>query len=530
MVDVWIRGGDVIDGTGAPKAQRDVLLNDGKIVALGMWEHVEARTVIDASGKLVTPGFIDAHRHADAAAFSEGFGECELSQGLTSIINGNCGVSVVPLGGAYREETARYLAPITGVIEERIPTDSLSAYHAALKQHGMPIHMGMLAGGGTVRASSVGFSKTRLGLREEGLVQKGLERMLSEGALGVSLGLGYAPECFYDTEGLIRALAPIRNTNTVLSVHMRSAEVKLMESLNEMLFVAKSLRVPLQISHLKATGKRNWNRLIYKALKRLEQAREEGIDVLCDVYPYTAGSTQMLQILPPDLLVGGVDAITERLLDPKVVKSLQKRFVSDESYDNYPMLVGWENILVSSVTRAEHHSYVGKSIAELCGDREPGAFACELLAKERCAVSMIDFLTHEDDVAAIFSHPLSYGISDATYPTTGEPHPRVYGSFVRFLTRFVRERGTLSVEEAVHKLTEVPAKRYRLKDKGVLKAGADGDVLVFDFSKLESPATYEAPRQCCRGMDVVLVNGAVAWQNGSKSKENHGSILEQSRG
>lgn len=530
MADIWIKGGKVIDGSGAAAREQDVLVQDGKILAVGKWEQVEAETVLDASGKFVTPGFIDAHRHADAAAFSEGFGACELSQGLTSVINGNCGVSVVPLAGAYREETARYLAPITGVIPKDIPTDSVCAYQQALKKHGIPIHMGMLAGGGTLRAAVAGFSQTVLTSEEEKQIQNGIERMLSEGALGVSLGLGYAPECFYDTAGLIRVLEPIRGTGTVLSVHMRAAEVRLLESLEEMLLVARTLDVPLQISHLKATGKRNWNRLIFRVLHRIEQAREEGIDVLCDVYPYTAGSTQMLQILPPDLLVGGVDAITERLGRPEVVKSLLKRFVTDDGFDNYAMLVGWENILISSVTKQEHSCYVGKSVLEACGDQDPGVFACDLLRKERCAVSMIDFLTHEDDIAAIFQHPLSYGISDATYPTTGEPHPRVYGSFVRFLTEFVRKRGTLSIEEAVRKLTQMPADRYGLIGKGRIETGADADVLIFDIDRLEAPASYETPRQCCRGMDTVLVNGKPAWRDGQRCEGTFGTILTQSRG
>ena len=290
MFDIVIVNGSVLDGSGREAKRLDVGVRDGKIAALGDLKNAEAKEVIDAAGKTVCPGFLDLHRHADAALFRPGYGDCDLYQGITTIGNGNCGLSLAPQAGPYASAIAAYLHPVTGDFSG-IPVDSLADYHRALKARPLPVNALMLAGGGTIRASVAGFGKMRLDDENFSAIHKKLESSLSEGAAGVSLGLGYAPECYYTTDELIRALEPIRNTGTVLSVHMREEAMKLLPSLDEMIAVARELRVPLQISHLKATGRENWGKLAPLALKRIADAREAGLDVCCDVYAYTAGST-----------------------------------------------------------------------------------------------------------------------------------------------------------------------------------------------------------------------------------------------
>ena len=339
MFDIVILNGSVLDGSGAAARRLDVGVKNGKIVALGSLEDAEAGEVIDAAGKTVCPGFLDLHRHADAALFREGYGDCDLFQGVTTIGNGNCGLSLAPQAGPYREAIGAYLKPVTGDFSG-IPVDTFADYMAALRARPLPVNVLMLAGSGTIRASVAGFQKLRLEDQDFAAIHAKLEQALSDGAGGVSLGLGYAPECYYTTEELIRALSPIRGTGTVLSVHMREEAMKLLPSIDEMIHVAKELRVPLQISHLKASGRENWGKLAPMALDRIAQARADGLDVCCDAYAYTAGSTQLIHILPPEFLQGGPAAITERLRDSDARRRLLDRLEHGRDFDNYVYRVG----------------------------------------------------------------------------------------------------------------------------------------------------------------------------------------------
>ena len=287
MLDLLIRGGTVIDGTGAPGFSADVAIEGGVIAAVEpLPPDTPARRVMDAAGKLVTPGFIDIHRHADAAAFRPGFGELELRQGLTTIVNGNCGLSAAPFGPAHREEILAYLAPITGEAPPELETETLAGYFAS--QPPAPIHTGMLAGAGVLRADAAGYALQRLEKRHYDAIHRSMERALSDGAVGVSLGLGYAPECFYTTRELIEALRPLSGGDVPVTVHMRQEGAGVVDSVREMLTVARTLRIPLQISHLKAMGRDSWGKKIPQVLELLEEARQEGLDVLilgCTHYP-----------------------------------------------------------------------------------------------------------------------------------------------------------------------------------------------------------------------------------------------------
>ena len=287
MLDLLIRGGTVIDGTGAPGFSADVAIEGGVIAAVEpLPPDTPARRVMDAAGKLVTPGFIDIHRHADAAAFRPGFGELELRQGLTTIVNGNCGLSAAPFGPAHREEILAYLAPITGEAPPELETETLAGYFAS--QPPAPIHTGMLVGAGVLRADAAGYALQRLEKRHYDAIHRSMERALSDGAVGVSLGLGYAPECFYTTQELIEALRPLSGGDVPVTVHMRQEGAGVVDSVREMLTVARTLRIPLQISHLKAMGRDSWGKKIPQVLELLEEARQEGLDVLilgCTHYP-----------------------------------------------------------------------------------------------------------------------------------------------------------------------------------------------------------------------------------------------------
>ena len=528
MFDTILRGGTVIDGTGRPAFPADVGITGGTITAVGDLSAAAAGRTMDVAGRTVTPGFIDIHRHADAAAFRPDYGSLELRQGLTTIVNGNCGLSAAPFGPDHAAAIRAYLRPITGDIPDTLPSASLAAYLAALRD--LPLHTGMLVGAGILRADAAGYELEHLDEAHYRAIHRAMERALGDGALGVSLGLGYAPECFCTTEELIHTLEPLRGQDIPLTVHMRQEGAGVCDALAEMLTVARSLRIPLHISHLKAMGRDSWGKKIPRALALLEQARQEGLDVSCDVYPYTAGSTQLLHILPPEFLEGGMDAVVRRLSDPAARRELARRIESGDGFDDIAKLAGWDGIYLTSLHCPEDHPYQGMSlqqIAELTG-QDPLTCCCDLLVREQGEITMIDFMAHEEDIAAILQDPFSNLISDSTYPTEGQPHPRVYGTFVHLLTRFVRERGDLTPEAAIHKMTGRPAAVLGMKDRGVLTPGAQADINVFAPEDLREPGTYQDPCRMAEGLDTVLVAGQPVIDGGQYTGVMAGQIVRRS--
>ena len=528
MLDLLIRGGTVIDGTGAPGFSADVAVEGGVIAAVEpLPPDTPARRVMDAAGKLVTPGFIDIHRHADAAAFRPGFGELELRQGLTTIVNGNCGLSAAPFGPAHREEILAYLAPITGEAPPELETETLAGYFAS--QPPAPIHTGMLAGAGVLRADAAGYALQRLEKRHYDAIHRSMERALSDGAVGVSLGLGYAPECFYTTEELIEALRPLSGGDVPVTVHMRQEGAGVVDSVREMLTVARTLRIPLQISHLKAMGRDSWGKKIPQVLELLEEARQEGLDVGCDVYPYTAGSTQLLHILPPEFLEGGMDAVVRRLRDPAARRELAQRIETGDGFDDIARLAGWDGIYLTSLHCPEDHPFLGKSLAQIAAltGQDPLNCCCDLLVREDCQITMIDFMASEEDIAAILQSELSNLISDATYPTEGMPHPRVYGTFPRLIQHFVMEKHILTPEQAVRKMTALPAKALRLRGKGTIAVDMDADLCVFDPAQLRENGDYQHPCRMASGLDAVLVAGEAAVTHDTYTGAQAGTVIRR---
>lgn len=524
MFDTLIRGGTIIDGSGAAPTCADVAVKDGRIAAIGP-DLGQAAQVIDASGFCVTPGFIDIHRHGDAEVFRPGFGKAELRQGLTTILNGACGVSLVPFGDRHREELLHYLEPITGKLDPAIPTESLGAYLAALRRVRLPLNVGMMLGAGTVRADLFGYGEAEPDDMRP--LHRQLERGIADGAYGISLGLGYAPECFYTTDGLIRALQPLQGGDVPVTVHMRHEGDGVCDSVEEMIAVAKALRCPMHVSHLKAMGKRNWHVKIPRALELMRRAREDGVDISCDVYLYDAGSTQLLHLLPPDFLKGGVDAICARLRDKAQRNLLREAIAHRRDFDNIAQMVGWENIMLSALNLPQYRHLIGKTVAEAAEllKLEPVDCLCKLLADERCAVTMIDRMACEDDICTILNDQYSSVISDSTYPTSGKPHPRVYGSYARVFERFVLEKQAIDLPTAVRKITALPAEAMRIRNKGLLRVGMDADINIFKPEQLHERATYLDPRRESEGMDTVLVGGKPAILRGAWTDAGAGTVI-----
>lgn len=527
MYDYLIQNALILDGSGAPAVSGDVAIAGGSIAAVGQLPGAPAHQVIDAQGRYLTPGFIDVHRHGDAALFSPDYGQAELAQGLTTVVNGNCGLSLAPVGGPHRAEALHYLAPVVGNMPEGMDFPTLADYRAQARRVPLRLNNGMLAGMGTLRTCVAGFQDGDLSDGEYRKLHALLERALGDGALGASLGLGYAPECFYSTAGLIRALEPLRNSGVPITVHMRQEGDGVTEALREMLTVARALRTPVEISHLKAIGKRNWGRAVPEMLALLAEARREGLDVSCDVYPYPAGSTQLIHVLPPEFQVGGLEALTEALRTPAVRAEMRRRMETGTDFENISLLAGFENIRATSLHLPENRKLEGRSIAEIAQLRNQDPFDAlfDLLASEHCAVSMIDFIASEEDIDTILRAPFSSVISDATYPVGGLLHRRVYGTFPRLLETYVRGRQVLSLPEAVRKITRLPAERMGLSKKGRIAVGADADLCLFRPEAVHETDTWSAPEQLARGMDYVFVNGVPAVAEGTFTQAHSGQVL-----
>lgn len=445
MLDTLIRGAKIVDGTGKAAFTADVGILDGMIEAVGNLSGAQAFETIEAAGRVLTPGFIDMHRHADAALFREGFGEAELCQGLTTLVNGNCGMSLAPLSGAHADECAKYLAPITGNIPPELRFASIDSYFKAAQGRGLPLSCAELIGMGTLRTLAAGFTTGDLSPLELRDLHYHMEAALADGACGVSLGLGYAPEIFYSTDGLIRALAPLHRSGVPICVHMRQEGDGVVDALREMLEVARALQTPLEISHLKAIGGRNARKAVPEMLSLIEKAREDGLDVMCDVYPYTAGSTQLIHVLPPEFQEGGTEALTKRLLDDAARKEMRA--------------------------------------------------------------------------------PFSGVISDATYPSGGRVHPRVYGTFARLIEKYVVQERVLTLEQAVHKVTGHAADRFGFEKKGVIAAGMDADLLLFSPENVREHGTYARPNLPATGFDEVFVLGERVIENGVYRSGSSGEML-----
>ena len=527
LYDTLIQNAQIVDGSGGPVFLGDVALENGVIAAMGhLGDGIPARHALDAAGRYLTPGFLDIHRHGDGALFSPDYGVSELAQGLTTVLNGNCGLSLAPVGGPFRDALLGYLAPIVGQLPQGRDFPTLADYRRQAAAVPQRLHNGQLVGMGTLRACVAGFRAGPLSDEEYRRLHALLERALADGAVGVSLGLGYAPECFYDTEGLIRALSPLRHSGVTVTCHMRQEGDGVADALREMLTVARALDTPVEISHLKAIGRRNWRRTVPELLELLSRARQEGVDVACDVYPYSAGSTQLIHVLPPEFQSGGTDALTQALQDGHQRAQMRRRMETGSDFENIVLLAGFENIYATSLHQPENKPFEAHSIAQIAEalDKDPYDALFDLLAQERCAVSMIDTIAHEEDIDDILRAPFSSVISDSTYPG-GVPHRRVYGAFPRILETYVRKRGILTLPQAVAKMTRLPAERFGLGRKGRVDVGADADLCLFDLKHIHETDTWLAPRQAAQGMDYVFVGGVPAIAEGRLTDAHNGQIL-----
>lgn len=524
-----IRGGTIIDGTGAPGFTGDVLAGDGAILAIGAFNDWEGDT-IEASGKIVCPGFIDLHRHCDVAALREDFGRIELAQGITACFAGNCGMSPVPNVPSSKPELQKYLQPCLGSFEAE-DFSSHVQYTERLKSRPLPLNLGFYAGLGAIKIAVKGFSSAPLTPEEIGQAKKYLSEALECGAFGLSTGLMYVPEAYSQPREIAEIASVMRGGRHVLFAHIRSESSGLVQSIEEAVSIAKKAEVPLQICHFKAAGKKAHGETLLRAIEFIEKERAGGTDVTVDFYPYSCGASTMMQMLPPGFLSGGVDKAIASLANPVNVEKMRRGLLEGETgWDNLSRTIGWENTIISAVGLPENHKFLGMSVTE-CADkfgyRDEADFVAALMHSEDGKVSIINRSMSQQDIDTIAKLPYSMLISDSLYGDMKRPHPRLTGSFPCFLREYSLERGVLTPEEAIRKMTSQPARRVGLADRGVLREGNRADILVFDPRRFRAASTYSSPAEIAEGLDFALIGGRTAWRGGNLADGTQGRLLSQ---
>ena len=536
-MDYIIKDGWIVNGKKEKPFYGDLVIKNGKIAEMGAHVEIPAdfpkERVLNAAGGYITPGFIDIHRHGDWQAFGNGDDELLNRQGLTTVVNGNCGLSVAPAGEKFGKEIAGFLSSVTG--DFRLGEDkkidalgimsTMSAYMSALAKEKRSVNTGMLAGNGTIRAGVKGYAPGKLSKEEVHQVWKAVEESLAAGALGISLGIAYAPEFEYDRDGLVEALQPLKGTDIPITTHIRNEGDGILLALQEVISVAEELQIPLHVSHMKCIGRKNWGETPVKILKLFDQAAERGVKVDFDLYPYLTGSTQLVHLLPPQFQEGGTDAICARLADPSCRKEITKVLKQpSDIFENIVELAGFDRIYASTLHTEKFRSFAGQSIAKIAEQfgQDPYDTLYDILLAERCQVTMLDTIASEEDMLYFLKDSRANLISDAIYPAGGKYHPRVYGAFPKLLTDYVRDKKVFSIEDAVYKMTAKPAQVLRLP-LGTLEKGMAADINVFHLDQLKVHADFQNPDQYCTGFDYVLADGEIAveqdvWRNSRRGR------------
>jgi len=531
MLDLIIRNGTVIDGSGAPGVRADVGVGGGHVLVVGDLSGVIGAREIDATGRCVSPGFIDIHTHSDRSTLVNPRMESKIRQGVTTEIGGLCGISLAPLDHAETPAAARVTRDVAKIGMQRTWL-SLADLYTRVEQTGLACNYASFVGHGVIRAAVMGYDDRPPTDDERAGMQRLLRQSMADGALGLSTGLIYPPGIFAQTAEITELCGVLHETGGLYTSHIRNEGNMLHEAVDEFVTVCRDAGVRGQMSHHKADGKANWGK-VHGSLRQLEDARAAGVDVMCDQYPYTAYSTGLAMVLPPWALDGD-HADTLRRLDDAAARDRIRADIATglPGWENMAVESGWENMVV---TGAPHMpECAGKSLADIADARGSDAVdaACALLIAHQMDVSIVGHSMDEGDVETVMRWPLtsigSDGSALAPYGPlgTGTPHPRSYGTFPRVLGRYVRERGTLKLAEAVHKMTGLPAARLNLSQRGLLRTGYWADIAVWDAATVADTATYTAPHQYPVGITTVIVNGTVVInERGEQSGTLPGRIL-----
>jgi N-acyl-D-amino-acid deacylase len=518
MLDLLLRGGAVIDGSGNPGYKLSVGVADGKIVLLHT-EAGEAKRVIDADGLLVVPGFIDAHSHSDFVFFRVPRPDMKLRQGVTTEIVGNCGSSSAPVF----EKSIPYLDEHT---PEAVTTlgkyATFGEYLERVQEHGLINNQAILVGHKLIRTAVLGMEARPASRGELEQMKEILASALDEGAMGLSSGMLYPPMCFAAADELVELCRVVAEKGKIFTCHVRNYSSEIAASMEEMIELGRQSGVAIQISHFMLAGKGNWGKTA-ELLSRIDEARASGVDITFDQYPYTAANPYLRSMLPPWMHEGGIDATLARLRDSALrKKAAQEMEQGVPGWESIARDAGWENLVVRSEKLPEISGQTLQVIAA-SQKKEPTDTVFDLLLQDPDAPLIAHWIS-EDDVRTIMRHPCQMVSSDSADPGP-LAHPRTYGTFPKIFGEYVRTQGVLSWPEAVRKTSNFAARRFGLDRRGMILDGWHADLVVLDPDTVGARSTYDKPDQYPLGIEYVIVNGVIVVEGGERHGRLHGRVL-----
>ncbi|MFB6221097.1 MAG: amidohydrolase family protein [Halolamina sp.] len=528
--DVLLENARVVDGTGAPWFRGSVAVEDGRIQRVVRGDaDADAETALDLDGSVVCPGFVDTHSHSDLELFADPALAPKVQQGITTEILGQDGFSMAPMyreGGA--EQWARHLSGLAGDVDVDWDWDDTTDYLDAVEANGIAPNVATLVGHGTVRFNVLGMADRAPTEDELAEMASLVDDALDAGAIGFSTGLVYSPQVNASTEEVRRLAARLGPYGRPFVAHIRSEGRWIWEALDEFIDVGDEEGVPLHLSHYKMSGTEQQGKAA-RANQILEAARERGVDITAEQYPYTAGNTLLSAVLPPWVHADGPEAALDTLQD-EAARERIRRDIEEwriDGWENQGARSGWENIVVRNLDTGTWQEYEGETVAAIAADRgqHPVLTVCDILVDEELSPAMILHTIAEEDVREIMANERVGVATDGLFGAF--PHPRTYGTYPRVLGTYVREENHLTLEEAVRKMTSLPARAMGLDRKGVVRPGMDADLVVFDPATVQSPATFDNPRQSPKGMPHVLVNGQFVVRDGELTGALPGEAIRQ---
>jgi N-acyl-D-amino-acid deacylase len=526
----------LLDGMGSPPRTADVSIESGRIAWIDA-RNAERQTRnaerLDAEGVYLAPGFIDSHTHDDLEILHRPEHPSKIRQGVTTVVVGNCGFSNYPSS----EYLGQHLGSLLGEIKSGDLFPDFESYRRTLQTNGIVLNVVSLVGHGSLRLAAMGFEQRKATASELAKMCVLLEEHLQQGAHGLSLGLVYPPSAFAHREELVRLAKVVKQYDRLLAAHIRSYEGGLLASIEEFLDILRASEVRGLLSHLQVAGKPYWGTMP-AALKLIEEARQQGIDINVDMYPYLAGSSTILQLLPPSAREGGFSALLDRLDDPTQYAAIQKLTELDpgphshshphshSSWESKVALIGWDNVRIGSAIDPAIKLYEGKSIAEAArlAGLAPFEFTVHAIRTDQGRTNILMFQLSEEDLKRVHQYPLQMVGSDSIPRRGGRAHPRMFGSFPKVVGRFAMREGLFSLEEAIRRMTSLPAQRFQLQDRGVIRPGAIADLVLFNAGFLDR-ATFEQPETYPSGLLGVWVNGVRVVDGDGVFSERPGKVL-----